>query len=397
MTFDLFLCEEINPLFMKEIKIKNLVALFCLIIASELVFSQDTIKSDFKPSGKIWGYSFGDIYYKVHADSMNRGCTQYSNVPKDFSSFDVRRIYLGYDYSISEKFSTELILAYDGNNDASGNRTVLIRSANLRWKNIYPLADLMIGQSATPTFALISEKIWGYRSVEKTPTDMRKWSCSNDVGLALQGKLNKKGDYGYNLMIGNGMASKPETDLFKKIYGEVYFKFMEQKLIIDLYSDFERKQLTPYHKSLNTYKIFAAYTTERMTIGIEAGQQTQKNYSIYEESAPSLTTDTNDVTALFVSGFFKRTILMEKLGLYFRVDFYNPDTKYNSDYTYSSGGSPNTECFLLAGLDYTPHKNIHIMPNIWYNSYNNRTKGVTDLSKQDYDLVTRITFYYVFK
>jgi len=359
--------------------------------------AQEVNKEDFKPSGKLWGYSFGDIYYKVHADSMNRGNTQYSDISKDFSSFDIRRIYLGYDYNISEKFSTQLILAYDGNNDASGNRTVLIRSANLRWKNIYPMADLMIGQSATPTFALITEKIWGYRSVEKTPSDMRKWSCSNDVGLAIQGKFNKKGDYGYNMMIGNGMASKPETDLFKKIYGEIYFKFLEQKIIVDLYSDFERKQLTPYHKSLNTYKVFVAYTTEKLTIGMEAGQQTQKNYSIYEEIAPSITIDTADATAMFVSGFIKGTILKEKLNFYFRFDYYNPDIRYNSDYTYSNGGSPNTEYFILAGLDYTPHKNIHIMPNIEYNSFNNRTKNVRGLTKSDYDLVGRMTFFYLFK
>jgi len=382
---------------MKEIKIKNLLIIISILVVPKILFSQDTIKNEFKPSGKIWGYSFGDIYTKIHTDSLNRGNTQYSNIPKDFSSFDIRRIYLGYDYNISEKFSTELILAYDGNNDASGNRTVLIRSAHLRWKNIYQMADLIIGQSATPTFSLISEKIWGYRSVEKTPADMRKWSCSNDVGVAIQGKLNKKGDYGYNLMIGNGTSSKPETDLFKKIYGEVYLKFLEQKIIIDFYSDFERKQLSPFHTSLNTYKAFVAYTTEKITIGIEVGNQIQKNYNIYEETIPSLKIDTSDATALFVSGFIKGAIKKEKLGFFLRFDFSNPYTKYNSSYTYSTGGYPNTEYFLLAGLDFTPHKNVHIIPNLWYNSYNNRTNNASGFTKSDYDLAGRITIFYLFK
>jgi hypothetical protein len=268
----------------------------------------------------------------------------------------------------------------------------------LRWKNIYNMADLIIGQSATPTFALISEKIWGYRSLEKTPADMRKWSCSNDVGVAIQGKLNKKGDCGYNVMIGNGMASKPETDIFKKIYGEVYFKFIDQRILVDIYSDYERKQLSPYHKSLNTYKAFLAYTTEKITVGIEAGFQIQKNYDVYKkEKIDSLKIDTTDAVAFFISGFIKGSIIKEKLSFYLRGDYYNPDNEFHSSYTYSEGGGANTECFLLAGLDYTPHKNIHIMPNVWFNSYKNRTINVSGFTKSDYDLVGRITFYYLFK
>lgn len=381
---------------MKGIKIFNLL-IVCMLVVPEIVLSQDTIKDVFKPSGRFWGSSFGDVYYKMHADSLNRGNTQYSNVAKDFSSFDIRRIYLGYDYNISEKFSSELILAYEGNNDASGNRTILIKSANLRWKNIYPMADVIIGQTATPAFSLISEKIWGYRCVEKTPSDLRKWSCSNDVGIAIQGKLNKKGDYGYNVMLGNGTSTKPEADVFKKIYGEVYFKFMEQKIIIDLYSDFERKQLSPYHKSLNTFKAFVAYTSEKITIGMEAGQQIQENYNIYIDTVPTVKTDTMDATAFFISGFVKGVIKKDKLSFFLRFDSYDPDRSFNSSYSYSNGGFSNTEMFLLAGFDYTPYKNIHIIPNVWYNSYNNRTKNVSGLVKGDYDLAARITFFYLFK
>jgi hypothetical protein len=366
---------------------------FCNLI----IRAQDLNKEEFKPSGKVWGLVFGDVFTKFHADSLNRGSSQYSNIEKKYSSFDFRRIYLGYDYNISEKFSTELIISHEGNFDAGGNRTVLIKAANLRWKNIYPMTDLIIGQSATPTFSLISEKIWGYRSVEKTSLDMRKIGCSSDFGISLQGKFDKNENFGYNLMIGNGTGTKPEADRFKKIYGELFAKFLDKKLIVDVYSDYERVQLSPYHKSKTTAKAFVAYQTEKFSVGVESGWQIQKNYIIDSLPAPSAKVDTSDAISWVVSGFIRGTILKDKLFFFARYDAFNPDTKYNADNTYFVGGNPNKETFILAGLDYTPYKNVHIMPNIWYNSYNNRTNNVSGFTKNDYDLVGRITFFYLFK
>ena len=43
-----------------------------------------------------------------------------------------------------------------------------IKLANIRWKNIWNGTDLVIGQVSTPAFPLSSEKIWSYRSVERT-------------------------------------------------------------------------------------------------------------------------------------------------------------------------------------------------------------------------------------
>ena len=59
-------------------------------------------------SGRIWGYVFGDFYYKSHSDSLNRGGNnQYTGIPTNRNAFQFRRIYLGYDYSFNKKFSTD--------------------------------------------------------------------------------------------------------------------------------------------------------------------------------------------------------------------------------------------------------------------------------------------------
>src|SRR5580698_6008272 len=69
-------------------------------------------KSGAANSGRIWGYVFGDFYYKSHSDSLNRGGNnQYTGIPQNRNAFQFRRLYLGYDYNISSKFSTELLLA----------------------------------------------------------------------------------------------------------------------------------------------------------------------------------------------------------------------------------------------------------------------------------------------
>jgi hypothetical protein len=227
---------------------------------------------------------------------------------------------------------------------------------------------------------------------------MRKVCVSNDLGIALQGKFNEKGDYGYDLMVGNGTAQKLETDVYKRYYGDVYAKFMDQRIVVDLYADHEEtKDLPHYHKSKDVYKLFVAYTTPKITVGVEAFEQIQHNFVVVADSATAPKADTTDATAFGLSAFVKGVIIKEKLNFYARYDMYNPDTKYDADKFYLSGAAPVTETFITAGLDYTPNKNVHIMPNIWYNAYDNRTKNAKGVTKADNDLVARVTFYYIFK
>ncbi len=369
------------------------------ILLSLNVFSQkDTTKVEFKPSGKLWGYTFGDFLYKGHTNAFNMSNTQYGGTPKDFTSFEFRRIYLGYDYDISEHFSTQLLLAYEGATfTTDGNRSVYIKAANLRWKNIFHNSDLVIGAMPTPTYSTTSEPVWGYRSLEKTIMDIRKIGASADVGISLQGKLNDRGDYGYNFMIANGSGAKPEADKFKKFYGDVFAKFADQKIIIDLGADNEWTQAKPYQKNKTTFKAFVAYQTKPFTIGVEAFQQVQKNNTVFTEALPSTVRDTVNALASGIS-IFARGPINNKLGYVVRYDYYNPDSKFNENNVYAgSYTGVFTESLFLAGLDYTPVKNVHLMPNIWYDMYKNRYSAVNALPEKSNDLAFRLTVYYIFK
>lgn len=375
---------------------------------------QDKSKADttFKPSGKLWGYTFGDYYYKAHSDSLNRGGgNQYTDIEKGRNAFQIRRVYLGYTYDIAPKFTAEVLMAAEDNittstgvtsGDLLGDNKLsfYVKLANLRWKNIWKGTDLVVGQAATPAFSLVTEPVWGYRAVERTVADIRR-TPSFDLGAALQGKFDSKANFGYNLMIGNGNGARPENDKFKWFYGDVFAKFLDKRIIVDLYADYQRLNNTAtWHHSRNMVKGFVAYTTPTFTVGVEAFVNHGQNDVV---GVKTLLRDTISANAKAVSAYIKGSILKEKLGFFTRLDSYNPDVNYNSNLYTSYKGltgnyEPNNkELFFTAGLDFTPVKNVHFIPNVWYNRYTSNQTGLTGLAHRDHDLVYRLTFHYVYR
>lgn len=427
------------------------VALFLLMVvgsskAQFLVNSDSAFKAGTPNSGRIWGYVFGDWYYKSHADSVNRGGNnQYTGIPSGRNAFQFRRIYLGYDYNISKKFSAELLLAAEDNfgafNPASSSAIsgdilqnnklgFFIKLANIRWKNIWRGTDLVLGEQSTPTFALLSEKIWSYRSIERTITDIRR-TPSYDLGAGLQGVFDPATkNFGYDVLVANGSSAKPASTSFKWIYGDVYAWFLNKKVVVDLYADYQRLNWsTAWHHDRQMLKGYVAYTTPALTVGVEGFVNTIRGDTKeipFKANGPA---DTIDTKANGVSFYVHGNIIPNKLRFFGRVDTYNPNKNFNAadsagagvsspggynsgSYlaTYNSTGAVSSakslgditskETFFTIGLDYTPYKNVHFMPNIWYTHYKSQLATVpgfaSGTSDGDHDLVYRLTFYYVF-
>ena len=395
-----------------QFSIVSMVLVFSMNVANAqyLLNNDSAFKSGAANSGRIWGYLFGDFYYKAHSDTLNRGgSNQYTGIPKNRNEFQTRRIYLGYDYNISKTFSAELLLAAEdnittGTGTTSGDLlsdnklTFYIKLANIRWKNIWKGTDLVIGQVATPAFPLLSEKIWNYRSVERTISDIRR-TPSYDLGATLQGRFDEKGNYGYNLMVGNGTSAKPENDNFKWFYGDVFAKFFDQKLVIDLYGDYEKLNwTTAWHHSRQMVKGYVAYNTPGLTIGVEGFINNLKNDNVATKIAGG--NDTLSVQAKGISFYAHATIVKDRLRVFARYDKFNPDNKIdNNVYNKYAGNTSNyndpstKEAFITGGLDFTPYKGVHFMPNVWYNKYDNQGFAA---KYNSYDLVYRMTIYFVF-
>ncbi len=400
----------------------------------------------FKPSGKLWGYAFGDYAFKGSGDDAQRGgSNQYSRMTANSNLFQWRRIYLGYNYDISSKFSAEFLLAAedDFNNNLIGQGTgdVLsdskfseyVKLANIRWKGIYKNADLVFGQTNTPGYAKqgnnnqTAEEVWGYRSIERTIADIHR-TPSFDFGLSLQGTFDKKGNFGYTFMVGNGQGARPENDNFKAFYGSLFAKFMDKKLVFDLYSDYQKLvwnnsvdlKAGKYHSDRNMYKLFGAYTTPKFTVGAEVFM----NFLMGDVAVTGkVGTDTASSTlyrstkAMGFSVFTKGRIYKDQLGFFARYDNFDPTgnlsnitgiqnvnvTGYKANT--SQYDPTNKESFITFGLDYTPFKNMHIMPNVWMNTYDCALSGTgtqsyklssTANGSKGTDAVYRLTFYYIY-
>ena len=141
----------------------------CFLASIKSGYAQKAnVDTSFKPGGKLWGLAFGDFYYKAHTDTLNRGGgNQYTGIPKNKNAFQIRRVYLGYTYDISKKFTADLVLAAEDNNVQTINGTTTtsgdlltdnklafyIKQANIRWKNLWKGTDLIVGQAQTPAFS----------------------------------------------------------------------------------------------------------------------------------------------------------------------------------------------------------------------------------------------------
>jgi len=385
--------------------------------------NQDT---SWKPTRRLWGYAFGDFYYDAHADAGNRGAeTNYNGVPTYRNAFQFRRIYLGYDYDINKKFSAEILLASEPNaNTAVSGTTSISNSDNLadnkmafyiknfalRWKGVWSGSDFVIGEMLTPAFPLLTEKIWGYRSVDRTIADFHRTNAY-DVGASLQGVFDPATkNFGYNILIGNnsagssaslGSAANPSTGFYKAFYGDVYGKFFNQTLVVDLYADYMKTAPATSAiggQSRNMLKGFVAYTTPKVTFGIEA--YTQKITNGLTDAA---TKTSVNATVNAISIFSHGAIYKDQLGFFARYDSYNPDDNFNATDVYSVNTnlpaySPFAkEHFVTAGLDFTPAKNVHFEPNVWFIQYQDqRAPSTTGYLPDSHVLVYRLTFFYIF-
>jgi len=434
---------------------KNFLQIFLIIVlfllgtsslkAQYLVSSDSTFNVGTPMTGRLWGLTFGDYYYKAHADALNRGgSNQYTGIPKGNNAFQMRRIWLGYDYNFNKKFSTELLLAAEdnfpaGNPPASANSSgdellnnklaFYIKLANLRIKNLWTGTDLVIGQQSTLAFSS-SDKVWGFRSVEKTLADIRR-TPAYDFGVGLQGTFDPKTkNYGYNFLVANGTGAKPASNSYKWVYGNLWAKFFNQKLVVDIFADYYKLAWTDsWRHSRQMLKGFIGYNTTPLAVGVEGFINNLKQDAFATRISDG-GVDTLNNAARSISAFVNGDIVKGKLRFFARYDYYTPTNQVNNDmykkYVFntnnyndnsyfsvaasnapavSTGDQTYTQKFITLGLDFMPTKNVHIMPNIWYNHYSTQLSGdlnnavngaLASNAKGDYDLVYRITFYYVF-
>lgn len=342
-----------------------------LVLFSVINFAQD-IKDKVKFSGSI----YTDIFYNIdNADASK----------KDINGFQIRRIYFTSDFAVAEKFDARFRLESDqsaNSNTAGGKLGVMVKDAYLKWKDLFNGSDMFIGISPTPAFD-ISESAWGYRSLEKTIMDLDAIVPSRDFGVDLKGKLTGDGIVNYWLKVANNSGNAPETDKYKRYYAMLYFKLADG-FQATVYGDFASKgdkldNFDKQSKSNNQFvgAAFIGYKQkEDFSIGAEVFTR-----SIQNNFAQSVTSTLQNQNS-FGFSLWGWASLSNDFKFVGRFDNYDPNTNLDSD-----GNS-----MFMAGLDYRPAKNVSVIPNFQYVSY--QAKDAQGNSKSD--LTARLTFAYSF-
>ncbi len=347
-------------------------------------------EKSFTPGGKLSGLMYSDYYYNVLRDASFGGAPPpnaavNSNAPGGtaMQAFQIRRVYLTYDYEIAEQFTTRFRLEVDqAANASNGKIGSFVKDAYLKWKNIFSGSDLIVGIQPTPSYD-ISEAVWGYRSLEKTIMDLRGIVPSRDQGLSLKGKLIGNGSVYYWLMFANNSANSPETDKYKRYYAHLQVKpltGLQATLNIDYRAaaDIRNRYMNiSVNNDILTSSLFVSYG--------ETGK-----YSLAAEGFMMSTTNgyDNGVSLASKSGLgfsiFGNINLSSELVLVGRFDNYDPNTDGKS-----AGDVRN---YVIGGLDWRVARNVSIIPNILYETY----EAPPASSAPEASLTGRVTFYYMF-
>ena len=352
--------------------------LFILFVVSMSAHAQD------KPAGKFSGYMFGDYSYNVAHDSTAALSNAAVGGAKDMNAFQLRRIYFAYDDEISTIFSSRFRLE-------GSTGSPIVKDAYLKWKNVFNGSDLYFGMQPTPAFD-ISEGAWGYRSLEKTIMDLRGIVSSRDLGISLRGRIDEKGSVNYWVMAGNNSGTGNEADRYKRFYANVQIKPVDN-LQVTLYADYSMKSdinnnntTTLPKATLNnddiTTAVFVGYgIKDKYNFGVEAFYKTTAN-GIAAGTIPNIAYSSKN--ALGVTVFGTVTVATD-VAVVARYDNYDPNT--------ASNFKGDSRTYILAGLSWKVDKNVMIMPNVQYETYESLPNGGRSF---DPSMTARMTFYYVF-
>lgn len=378
--------------------------------------------STFKPNGKVWGLMFGDYFYKI--DGENPGYSakgQYANISKNFHAFQLRRLYLGYEYRATANMTVRALLEIsDKSVISTGGYAPFVKQAYLEWKNPVDIGvpiSFSVGLMPAPLF-INPEKAWAWRSVEKTILDCRGIIPTADFGAALSGSIDAgKDTYGYNLMIGNGTGVKASdfgTKGFasreKEFYVLAYAFLLDKKLTVDAFFDYrdgETEPITGVHIARKTLRGFASYTIPQiLTVSVEGGLINNTNAGLRRISADTAikTKSAADIIEPFFSVYTTAPLgfISDKLEMLARYDSFGNDSNFDPLNVYATASASDgnyyrnyKEKMILVGIAYKPANNISFVPNVEINSYIKYAGGI--VPERTSDITPRITFYYVMK
>lgn len=321
--------------------------------------------------GKFSGLVYSDFYWMA---------AHHDNEVEGHNGFWIRRVYFTYDREISESFSARFRLEANSPGDfiTEAKLSPVVKDLYLKWQN--KRHQVWAGISSTPTWGL-TEDVWGYRAVEKTPLDLLNFGSSRDFGIAARGQLDRQGKLNYHFMFGNGSGNESEINTGKKIMLALSYAATDH-LVFEIYGDWNDNT---GDTDWLTLQGFAAWQSDNFNVGILYAHQNRSN--AFDPIVAGFDGLNLDLVSIFTN--FK---LSETTGGFLRVDHtFDPIPGVNdNDYIPISGGAEIT--ILIGGFDFNLNPGIHLIPNIETVIYGENPTGITP----DTDFIPRLTLFYNF-
>lgn len=301
---------------------KILLSLIAILSISLVSFSQE-VKETFKPNGKPVIRIFSNVN-----STFSDGDSQ--------TSFDLTRVYLGYEHNFSENFTGTVV--YDVGNPGTGKfeLTGFVKNAYLGYEKDKLSIDF--GMISTTQFK-VQEGFWGYRYMEKSFQDAYEFASSADLGTSITYEFCKAFSADFAIYNGEG---------YKKLQSDKYLKptlgfsiSPAKQLLIRGMFDTMGKDITQ-----QTYAGFLGYKTGNLSLAAEYNYQ--KNNKMI---------DGNNFYGTSFYGTYKAA---KQIKVFARYDDLKSDTPANKTVNWNLAKDGT---LFITGFEYTPVSGIKLTPN----------------------------------
>ncbi len=285
---------------------------------------------------EVSGVIFGDAYWFVshHEKSI-----------QDRTGFWFRRVYLTVDHEMEPGIDARVRFELNDPGDfvTRSRLQPYLKEANVRWA--LGRSRLEVGLFNTPTW-YESEKLWGYRHVEKTPLDFQRMGTRVDTGIGVHGTLGPDNNTLYRIMLANGSGTETESNRGKKVMGAIGEQF-SSGILAEIYLDYEDRD---GETDRTTLQGLMGRSTESSRWGALFARQ------IREQPGEDLDLD---VLSVFAARQVRPTVWL--IGRYDRTFDANPEADRIAYFVLSPDADQN---FFLVGADFGLRGGIHVIPNI---------------------------------
>jgi hypothetical protein len=285
-------------------------------------YSQDNL-IEFKPNGK----SLALIFSNFHT-SFSGG--------EAMPAFGITRAYLGYEYNFSKEWYGKVVLDVADPGSGKLQMTAFLKNAYIKYNRGNFTA--YFGMISTTQFK-VSEKIWGYRYIEKTFQDAYKFNSSADLGINLDYKINAFLSADFSIINGEGYKKLQGDNILRPGIG-VTVKPVEN-VTARIFTDYMGNKIK--QKSVAT---FLAYSGKTITLGVAYNYQ--KNVAMVKSE---------DMYGISIYTTYKPS---DKIKIFGRFDDLQSNIKNgeNAPWHLNEDGQ-----LMVLGFEVSPIKGVKFAPN----------------------------------